>query len=347
MSTSSSPERVSQSEEEPRPAKRARLEQQDATKQSPQSALISTVPSHTKAEGLWLDDGSVILLAESTQFRVHRTVLSMHSPILADILNKPVGDRIEGCPVFPLSSSARDVTNFLKYLYDPLDLDTGGKVVYPVMFGVLHLSAKYGVSKLRSKSFSLLGLQVLTSLESVNKLRYAELTPEMMWWLIQAINIGREINMLELLPGAFYLCCAMPTEFILRGVSLDGVEARLSVGDRASCLLGRDRLLDVQQQETWSFLYNPQASSACTDDKRCSSRILKPLWQSCRYSPLTTPRTLSVYRYWDDLVDDKYCCRNCSDKLREDQEIAVEGAWKKLPEYFSLGSWEDLRGHGT
>jgi len=70
---------------------------------------------------LWLDDGSVVIQAELTQFRVHRTVLSRHSQVFRNMFSVPqpvYEDNIEGCPIVHLSDSAQDVSHLLSALYD-------------------------------------------------------------------------------------------------------------------------------------------------------------------------------------------------------------------------------------
>jgi len=71
---------------------------------------------------LWLDDGSVVIQAELTQFRVHRTMLSRHSQVFRDMFSVPQPvvseDNIEGCPLVHLPDSAQDVTHLLSALYD-------------------------------------------------------------------------------------------------------------------------------------------------------------------------------------------------------------------------------------
>ncbi|KAJ6476239.1 hypothetical protein C8R45DRAFT_374064 [Mycena sanguinolenta] len=73
---------------------------------------------------IWHDDGSVVLQAESTQFRVHWTVLCLHSTVFRDMrgIPQPEDDEptIEGCPVIPLHDSSVDIKHLLDVLYDPL-----------------------------------------------------------------------------------------------------------------------------------------------------------------------------------------------------------------------------------
>jgi BTB/POZ domain len=79
--------------------------------------------SHPKrADGLWFDDGSIVLQAGTTQFRVHRSVLSANSAVFRDMFSVPQaakGDEVvEGCYVVRLSDSAEDWIYVLRAFYD-------------------------------------------------------------------------------------------------------------------------------------------------------------------------------------------------------------------------------------
>src|SRR6266478_3590460 len=86
-------------------------------------------PTLTKHADLWFCDGSVILQAESTLFRVHKSQLSRRSTVFSDMFTlaqPPVmsthatlaDETYEGCPVVKLYDSAEDVANLLLALYD-------------------------------------------------------------------------------------------------------------------------------------------------------------------------------------------------------------------------------------
>jgi len=69
-----------------------------------------------------MDDGNVVLEAEDTQFKVHRSVLCRHSPVFRDMFTMPhvggEGDSVvEGCPVVRLQDSAQDLKYLLLALY--------------------------------------------------------------------------------------------------------------------------------------------------------------------------------------------------------------------------------------
>ncbi|KJA26643.1 hypothetical protein HYPSUDRAFT_36364 [Hypholoma sublateritium FD-334 SS-4] len=68
----------------------------------------------------WFDDGNVVLQAEATQFRVHRSILLRHSPIMQDLFEYPqpkAALTLEGRPLVHLPDSAKDIDNMCGHLY--------------------------------------------------------------------------------------------------------------------------------------------------------------------------------------------------------------------------------------
>jgi hypothetical protein len=73
----------------------------------------------------WFEDGNIILQAENTLFRVHQSILSRQSQIFKDTFAMPQAasdedesERVEGCPVIPLSDTAEDLGHIISLLYD-------------------------------------------------------------------------------------------------------------------------------------------------------------------------------------------------------------------------------------
>ncbi len=59
----------------------------------------------------WFDDGNVVLQAEATRFRVHRSILSHHSSVMKDCFKCPQPEdtpTVEGCPLVHLQDAAKD-----------------------------------------------------------------------------------------------------------------------------------------------------------------------------------------------------------------------------------------------
>ena len=91
-----------------RPAKRARTEDE------PEPVV--------RCEELWYDDGNLVLQAERTQFRVHRSILCKQSIVFKDMKEASCtstgSTTVEGCPVVELQDSAEAVKYMLRCIYD-------------------------------------------------------------------------------------------------------------------------------------------------------------------------------------------------------------------------------------
>ena len=81
---------------------------------------------------LWFNDGSVVVVAESTGFRVHSSLLSRHSTVFRDLFSLPqpihAAEHVDGCPAVRVSDDAEDMAYFLRAIYD------GRQYVYPASF---------------------------------------------------------------------------------------------------------------------------------------------------------------------------------------------------------------------
>lgn len=79
-------------------------------------------------EELWFEDGNVILIAEATSFRVHKSILARHSEFFHDMFRLPqpahiAGDMIAAdaqCPAVDTSESAEDLAHFLSAIYNSI-----------------------------------------------------------------------------------------------------------------------------------------------------------------------------------------------------------------------------------
>ena len=123
---------------------------------------------------LWFVDGSVILQAEQTLFRVHMSQLSRHSVFFRDLFSLPQPPHIaleldtspqnglhfpasnqrymDGCPLLEVQDSAEDFTHLLTALYDGPTFGNNDREDYRVVSGILRLATKYLIDKLRRRA---------------------------------------------------------------------------------------------------------------------------------------------------------------------------------------------------
>lgn len=97
--------------------------------------LMQSAAAIEQDADLWFPDGSIVVIAERTGFRVHVSVLSRSSPVFRDIfgLPQPVpcngldgNSTFQGVPVIHVSDTAHDMRCLLHAIYDsrkcvPLD----------------------------------------------------------------------------------------------------------------------------------------------------------------------------------------------------------------------------------
>jgi hypothetical protein len=89
------------------PKRRRTEERQDAA-----SSTAGSTVAVTRSD-IWMEDGSVVLQAENTQFKVHRGLLARVSTIFSDVFSIPQppegNEVVEGCPLVHLQDTAEDV----------------------------------------------------------------------------------------------------------------------------------------------------------------------------------------------------------------------------------------------
>ena len=74
----------------------------------------------TRHEEFWFDDGSVVLVAQNTGFRVFRSLLAAQSMVFSNMFSSSsphAEEMFEGCPIVRLSDSPHDVAYFLRVLF--------------------------------------------------------------------------------------------------------------------------------------------------------------------------------------------------------------------------------------
>ncbi|KAF8216730.1 hypothetical protein K438DRAFT_1953636 [Mycena galopus ATCC 62051] len=164
----------------------------------------------------WFSDGSVVLQAANTQFRVHWGVLALHSTVFRDMQGLPQPPdqpNIEGCPVVEISDSPEDVENLLQALYTPTFL-AQDKLPLPVIGALIRLGRKYDFQDLFNSAVKRLTSDCPTTFEDFDALPNA-FKPRT---IEQAYDIRFDIvilangnNILSVLPCAYYFVVAEHT----------------------------------------------------------------------------------------------------------------------------------------
>ncbi|KAI0692542.1 hypothetical protein BC835DRAFT_1416469 [Cytidiella melzeri] len=206
----------------------------------------------------YFDDGNLVILAENCLFRVHRTVLSLHSDVFRDllaVLQPEEDEKMDGCPLLRIEDSV----SLMELMFDTVYKGATSKFVNSCagltsihLHLMLKVGNKYNIHHLRDEAirrlkcmFPSVSLGQWNPLyqcrEFANVVVYDDLRNE----LARVINMIRTHNQAaHVLPLVFYEYCQLPLAVVaVPNDSLYQALYRLSIEDTKKCLVAIPDLL--------------------------------------------------------------------------------------------------------
>ncbi|KAF9467030.1 hypothetical protein BDZ94DRAFT_1250360 [Collybia nuda] len=296
----------------------------------------------SRSESMWLEDGNIILLAQNTQFRVHRTVLAMHSTVFQDMFGIPQPQEeptIDGCAVVHLSDSAQDVEHFLNALYKrsyhtkalPLN----------VFEAFLRLGHKYQVLHLRDEAVACLATEFPTTLKE-----WDDLLDD-----YTALDVSDEPNaslQLLRLANEFRLNRYIPTLVLSAAVTssledlYDHVPHTISANNALQIAMAAEKFREARNEVTFAWL-KLLPSNQCTTTKACIAAARRIASLNFFEFKTGTSSTLGTnpLTEWEDSWG-KRLCSHCGPYAHSYHEAGRILVWGNLPTYCKLPKWDDL-----
>ncbi|KAJ6519054.1 hypothetical protein C8R45DRAFT_11752 [Mycena sanguinolenta] len=290
---------------------------------------------------LWFRDGSVVLQAENTQFRVHFGVLARHSSVFSDMWELPQPSdepTVDGCPVVKLEDDPTDVQYMLKTLYD----STFQKVIpLPVLGALIRLGRKYDFKDLLHSAVERVTAEYPETVEKYLAMPGTFQAIEPYKGIdFDMVTLLSENKIFTALPSAYYHAVKTTTlSDLLDGIPKeDGTRASLSEVDRHRCVIGRQTLLFKQFEPGYSLGWLRKWDfTDCTSPAAChSSREINLNDLTGGYRILAVPLLLRP------LVDWGFCAA-CTRHADESLSTGRKKMWKELPEIFDLPPWDELK----
>ncbi|TDL20915.1 hypothetical protein BD410DRAFT_771991 [Rickenella mellea] len=290
---------------------------------------------------LWFDDGGIVLSAEHTLFRVHRSFLSLNSPIFRDLFSIPPRESAsedpeetwEGLPLIRMHDDDEDIVNLLTALYDrtyslasqPID----------VVAGLLRMSTKYEIGYLRNQAIKY--LTPIYDLPNRNIVERYTATTRGVQFAPLIINTARETKTDFLIPGAFFFLAIQDINHIFERITKEErPRYRISMDDLQTCITGREALIKCNRETIYSF-----GSKKCGENTRCNSRmntfVQSEVWKEHVADPNTTAVLDSAF--WNDIT----VCGMCVETHRMSSRMGVRKVIDQVPGYFKFSDWDTLR----
>ncbi|KAJ7350754.1 hypothetical protein DFH08DRAFT_695355 [Mycena albidolilacea] len=297
---------------------------------------------------IWYEDGSVVLQAQHTQFRVHWGVLARQSSFFHDMQGLPQPPdqpSVDGCPVVKLPDDIADVECLLKALYSPTFLAQAA-LPLPAIGALIRLGRKYDFRDLLDSAVRRLEFENPKTLEEYEALKAPATNgktynptrivgyPGIM---IDFFTLARENDIVSVLPCAYYRAVAhyIPLfDGVPRG---DGTTASLPPKHLRRCILARDKFISARFQEGYplGWLKKWDHDSDCANPAKCAQA------RSARvYSCLDLDPLLNLYRSDED---QKVLCSACYRHATESIRAGRKKLWEDLPKFFDLLPWSELK----
>lgn len=296
---------------------------------------------------LWFPDGSIVLRADDTLFKVYSGMLAQASPVFRDMFTLPQhastdDETCEGLVVVHMQDSAADLKPFLKAIHDSsfFDISTLQVRDVPLIVSVLRLSTKYQVSWLRKRAIAALQRWYPSKLEDYTPIGQSARPLQDHSRHVLVANAARETDVPVLLPSALLFCCATANARVLYdGLEANGERYTLVDANKRAVFFGRLRLSHAARSRTQAFFFYPRTPNLkCTAPERCNEfcRIYSSVFDE-KEDPWMNP----FYRLnWKAIRST--CCSNCASTWETHHTEAAQQVWQDMPSYFDLPAWPEL-----
>ncbi|KAF8184225.1 hypothetical protein BJ912DRAFT_975426 [Pholiota molesta] len=290
--------------------------------------LIDIVESKPHPK-LWFEDGSLVIQASSTRYRIHRTIVCQHSAIFRDMMALPQPGRVlDNENTF----DGYDLSALLEALYNldyfqELELAIGsGNEDFALrsVSGVLRLSIKYEFWILRKKAIQVLEMLNPTTLDEFQSHH------EQMDGLFSIIALSKSCGLSQFLPSALYRigCLLAPDgsqDYLLINSS------KIDVIHKVWCLSGRTRISQIATSEA------DLSDTKCMEDHTMDAS---------HFPPVQPRNGRTLFNLNNSVGKSARRHRGKCGWLALNFYIEAQlMAWNLLPDYFGFQgkSWDELR----
>jgi hypothetical protein len=302
-----------------------------------------------RSDPYWLDDGNVILLAESTMFKVHQSVLSKHSTMFRTMFSLPqpsmdVTNPSCGCPQVGLQDLAKDIEFMLRAFYGeryqirrlillfraddsllrlwerdkPVTLNTLGSM--------LRMGKKYSVRDFLQEADRRLQVEFSDNWKGYLKAynEYSEIRLEGGTSNQDVLRLLLDSGWRKFLPAAFFTVAGTSAKEIMSyDLPLGSIVTLVVGGERF-----RKRACDLHE-----LLKEKCNRDACRNIRK--DRLIQ--WFGVSTASLSNLFARDCSSWTKDV------CVPCIERIDREHPKIMDKIWDNLPSMFDLPSWEELQ----
>ncbi|TRM62031.1 hypothetical protein BD626DRAFT_433440 [Schizophyllum amplum] len=321
-----------------RAAKRQRTDEGETSVIDEVEASAAAATRHSKH---WYRDGSIVLHVDDVLFRVHQTTLERLSDFFKDLFGvpQPEGEeQVEGCLVVRLGGDkCVDWVHLLDAMYDNLYFDSLASQTlgdsFPSTSSILRLATKYLIIAYRRKCITILSRHFPSRAIFQPKDFNRGITPNQCG---DMISLGRELNLLALLPSAYLLLVTYPAANPTETADVVYSVVSISPHDKNDIYHGTLGLITAQADALFPFAHTFTPPDDCEQGDCSPCPSFAPLHRQ--------PCVIHFFNKGEFTALKSTICEVCRKKLKEIYREGRQKTWERLPEIFRLGKdWDELR----
>ncbi|KLO07748.1 hypothetical protein SCHPADRAFT_945039 [Schizopora paradoxa] len=288
---------------------------------------------------LWFPDGNVVLATDASLFKVHKSLLAVHSSVFRDMFELPnvghagvvpgrddaglASEAYEGVPMVTLvGDKGEDVAHLLRAVFEPntkYDFNTVRKNV------ILHISRNYPKT-----------LREYDALYGYNSPMFGKRRTECHFPLLAAA-VTAEVDVL--LPSLFLACSELDiNEIIRQSQSITLETLRILIDGRERLAYVKVEIVDTLSQQ----LRTMDANGECQNEVPCLQDACFIDIQDFVISSLGDIVGEQVVRYYLSPV-----CKGCGSFMARMVDEERKGKWDDMPSHFdsefAFTDWKELK----
>ncbi|KAJ6497467.1 hypothetical protein C8R45DRAFT_898773 [Mycena sanguinolenta] len=297
---------------------------------------------------IWYTDGTVVLQAQGTQFRVYWGILAQQSSFfhgLQDLPQPPHQPNVDGCPIIELHDNVADVECLLRALFTPT-VHAQTAFSLSMIAVLIRLGRKYDFRELLELAVARLAFENPGELQEYEALTAARSgkayqTTRIQHYpgiLVDILTLARENDLRSILPCAYYRVVLHhnPTQLFDGVPRGDGTIAMLAPVDQRRCAISRDELIKArfEEQYTLGWLQKWAFDSDCSDPAKCNQGRIARIHFYMKCDPL--------WILTRNPQDREVLCPACYVRSTALTVVGRMALWRDLPKFFDLPPWSEL-----
>ncbi|KDQ58377.1 hypothetical protein JAAARDRAFT_206311 [Jaapia argillacea MUCL 33604] len=310
-----------------------------------------------RSPDFWYTDGSVVLQAGTTLFRVHMGILSEHSGFFKDLFSLPQPttpdpELYEGCPLIAVHDNPDDWRHYLKAIYRWSYFRPGRSAKFEVVAAIARLSTKYDSPYLRQRVIDHLMSTFPADLAGWARRDKLRLIPPLEGGFGPTLNaylpLATSCNIRILIPPLYWVCSQYPLAEMIPNLQSLALNESEKWDICTTFLVGREKLREAEATHILAFLkWDFSFTNSCYP--RCGNKEQMHKARSRAIEDVAGPETFARWclGHASEAGSSLGFCRECSKSIEEAIQEGYAKVWEKLPEYFGFPGWETLKAEAS